>query len=82
VSFTCPYCKMTSHHPMDEKFRYCGNCRWFTADGPPPHLAQERPAPVRWGTAKRLFDEAWLIARWDGLFIVVTAVVVVVVLMR
>ena len=27
--FTCPKCKMTSHHPQDWKNSYCGNCHEF-----------------------------------------------------
>ena len=30
MSFTCPRCDMTSHHPMDEDYGYCGNCHAFT----------------------------------------------------
>jgi hypothetical protein len=30
MSFTCPRCAMTSHHPMDEDYGYCGNCHAFT----------------------------------------------------
>jgi hypothetical protein len=30
MSFTCPRCSMTSHHPMDEDYGYCGNCHDFT----------------------------------------------------
>lgn len=29
MSFTCPDCGMTSHHPEDEKNRYCGACHSF-----------------------------------------------------
>ena len=31
MSFTCPRCGMTSHHPKDEEQGYCGNCHDFTA---------------------------------------------------
>jgi hypothetical protein len=33
MSFQCPKCKKTSHHPEDERHGYCGNCHEFT--GPP-----------------------------------------------
>lgn len=26
MSFTCPKCFRTSHHPEDERHRYCGRC--------------------------------------------------------
>jgi hypothetical protein len=29
MSFTCPDCGRTSHHPKDEQFSYCGNCHEF-----------------------------------------------------
>jgi hypothetical protein len=35
MSITCPQCLMTSHHPMDELHRYCGNCHQFHADMDP-----------------------------------------------
>lgn len=31
MSITCPRCGMTSHHPMDEDYGYCGNCHAFTS---------------------------------------------------
>lgn len=31
MSFTCPRCSRTSHHPEDERHGYCGNCHDFTA---------------------------------------------------
>lgn len=33
VPFTCPECVRTSHHPEDERHRYCGACHKFF---PPP----------------------------------------------
>lgn len=30
MSFTCPRCNMTSHHPEDERHGYCGHCHEFT----------------------------------------------------
>lgn len=38
MSFTCPRCQMTSHHPKDEEAGYCGNCHDFTA---PPKVDKE-----------------------------------------
>lgn len=32
MSFTCPVCRMTSHHPEDERQGYCGNCHDFTGE--------------------------------------------------
>lgn len=32
MSFTCPRCGMTSHHPKDEEHGYCGACHDFTGD--------------------------------------------------
>lgn len=29
MSYTCPTCNITSHHPKDEEFKYCGNCNQF-----------------------------------------------------
>jgi hypothetical protein len=26
-AITCLKCNMTSHHPMDVKYRWCGNCK-------------------------------------------------------
>ena len=28
-SITCPFCDMTSYHPKDIQYRYCGNCHNF-----------------------------------------------------
>lgn len=28
-SITCPICKMTSYHPKDIEYQYCGNCHNF-----------------------------------------------------
>lgn len=30
MSFTCPRCGATSHHPRDEQEGYCGNCHDWT----------------------------------------------------
>lgn len=32
VSFTCPDCGRTSHHPVDEAEKYCGACHTFPHD--------------------------------------------------
>lgn len=29
MPFTCPRCGMTSHHPEDERRRYCAACKVF-----------------------------------------------------
>jgi hypothetical protein len=34
MSFTCPRCGKTSHHPEDARHGYCGNCHDFTASPP------------------------------------------------
>jgi len=34
MSFTCPRCQKTSHHPEDERHGSCGNCHDFTASPP------------------------------------------------
>lgn len=38
-SITCPKCGMTSYHPDDIRYRYCGNCHGYHDDldaAPPP----------------------------------------------
>ena len=42
MSYTCPYCQMTSHNPNDERYKYCGNCHKFEDECRPP------PPPVVW----------------------------------
>lgn len=32
----CGTCGMTSWHPKDVEYRYCGNCHKFHEDGPHP----------------------------------------------
>lgn len=32
MSYTCPRCGRTSHHPEDEKNRYCAACKEFEVD--------------------------------------------------
>lgn len=33
MPFTCPDCTRTSHHPEDERYRYCGAChKFFTGE--------------------------------------------------
>jgi hypothetical protein len=34
MSFTCPKCRTTSHHPEDERHGYCAVCHQFTASPP------------------------------------------------
>jgi hypothetical protein len=33
MSYTCPVCGATSHHPRDEEFGYCARCEAFTGEG-------------------------------------------------
>ena len=44
MSFTCPRCGVTSHHPKDEQESYCGNCHVFINDIPLP----VEPCPECW----------------------------------
>lgn len=30
-SITCPVCGMTSYHPKDVEYGYCGNCHDYTS---------------------------------------------------
>ncbi len=30
LSYTCPICGKTSHHPEDVRYGYCANCHAFT----------------------------------------------------
>lgn len=32
MTFTCPFCGMTSRHPQDVAERYCGSCHVFVDD--------------------------------------------------
>lgn len=32
MSYTCPYCDATSHHPEDERYRFCGRCNKFESE--------------------------------------------------
>jgi len=34
MSFTCPFCETTSHHPMDDRELYCNRCRLFLEEAP------------------------------------------------
>jgi len=47
MSFTCPRCNMTSHHPVDERHGYCGHCHDYTG--------HEQPMVTK--TGKVLTDE-------------------------
>lgn len=42
-SITCPRCGLTSHHPMDIKYGYCGNCKDYTSV-PGGGAVNEKPA--------------------------------------
>jgi len=54
MSFTCPRCDMTSHHPMDEDYGYCGNCHAFTGAAQP--VERKEFEIVR--SASRMFEDA------------------------
>jgi hypothetical protein len=46
-TITCPKCGMTSHHPVDVRKKYCGNCQQFHAmflDSEPIHYNAIRMA--------------------------------------
>ena len=34
MSFTCPFCDIVSHHPMDAREQYCARCRMFLEEAP------------------------------------------------
>lgn len=36
MAFTCPACRLVSHHPADEQERYCGQCHQFFNDAGQP----------------------------------------------
>ena len=40
MSYTCPRCGMTSHHPVDERVGWCGNCEAFTRGDLPEQLLE------------------------------------------
>jgi hypothetical protein len=40
VSYTCPQCGKTSHHPDDERNGYCGNCHAYTSLDPRLAIAE------------------------------------------
>lgn len=41
-AITCLICGMTSYHPQDVAFRYCGNCKLFHLSPLPGQIAQLR----------------------------------------
>lgn len=48
-SITCPQCKRTSWNPNDVFQRYCGNCKMFHDDMPPPLPWWKQPVSMpRW----------------------------------
>ena len=53
MSITCPVCGMTSHHPKDEEFGYCGNCHEFTGSVP----------AITWIELRRAADQM-AVAKW------------------
>ena len=46
MSFTCPECKRTSHHPMDEKYGWCSACQRYTGSKPIQGLLAPPAPPV------------------------------------
>lgn len=44
MSYTCPVCSRTSHHPEDEEHGYCGACHAYTRNTC-PHCAGHRMVP-------------------------------------
>lgn len=61
MSFTCPRCGRTSHHPADAQSYYCAACKGFMG-------AEHTPTPMQIDTADRAAYEALidaiLRARW------------------
>lgn len=47
-SYTCPKCGMTSYHPDDIKYEYCGNCHKTKRELEAEAYFLKR-APGRWG---------------------------------
>lgn len=41
MSYTCPYCQITSHNPNDEQHKYCRNCHKFEDE---PRVTAEQQA--------------------------------------
>ena len=65
MSITCPRCSMTSHHPMDEDYGYCGNCHDFTGrpkKAPPATDSSEAELQL-WFDLRRAADQM-AIAQW------------------
>lgn len=61
MSFTCPKCGMTSHHPKDAEHGYCGHCHEYTGRRPSASFhdigAEQFPVTFR---AFNVFDvEVW-----------------------
>ena len=65
MSFTCPRCDMTSHHPMDEDYGYCGNCHDFTGTPKkaPPATDTSEAELQFWFDMRRASDQMAL-AQW------------------
>lgn len=61
-SITCPDCGMTSHHPEDVKWGYCGNCHRFTSpvwQGDRLLTPEERDMPHRTDALRRMGYSVW-----------------------
>lgn len=50
MSFTCPRCGRTSHHPVDEAEGYCGACHEWTGRAGTDHQHRFSPQRRRVGT--------------------------------
>lgn len=63
MSFTCPRCAMTSHHPMDEDYGYCGNCHDFTGTPKKAPTATSEAELQFWFDMRQASDQMAL-AQW------------------
>lgn len=65
MSFTCPRCSMTSHHPMDEDYGYCGKCHAFTGQPKkaPPSIDTNEAELQFWFDMHQASDQMAL-AQW------------------
>ena len=67
MSFCCPRCQMTSHHPKDEEHGYCGACHDFTGDN---HFELHQGQIIDWKMeaerANRLYANIERINRVDN----------------
>jgi hypothetical protein len=74
-SITCPHCGMTSYHPKDIEFGYCGNCHAFTSGDLVSSMATPLPAvPIAVETA----DTVWEHLPWPAQVVVVVILILLV----